>query len=120
MSLNTEGRLSTATAAVSAALAASCCLLPILLIATGLASAGLMVTMMRYEWLTLPAGVLGLGGAYVAYFSRRRQCASSGCRFVGEHTARAVLGIATTVVLVAILLRLFPSWTAAILQHQHV
>ena len=48
-----EGRLSAATALASAALAASCCLLPIALIVTGLAGAGLMMTMMRYEWLTL-------------------------------------------------------------------
>lgn len=114
-----EGRLSNATALASAGLAASCCLLPLALIAAGLAGAGLMMAMMRYEWITLPAGVLGLGGAHVVYLSHRRQCAATGCRFVGERTTRAVLGLATLVVVTAILLRLFPSWTAALLQHQH-
>lgn len=114
-----EGRVSNATALVSAALAASCCLLPLALIAAGLAGAGLMMTMMRYEWLTLPAGVVGLGGAYTVYLSRRRQCATTGCRFVGQRTTQAVLGLATLVVVTAILLRVFPSWTAALLQHQH-
>lgn len=113
------GRLSSATALVSAALAASCCLLPIVLIATGLAGAGLMMAMMRYEWLTLPAGILGLGGAYALYLSRRRRCAASGCRFVGQRTTQAALALGTIVVLAAILLRAFPSWTAALLQHQH-
>lgn len=114
-----EGRLSNTTALVSAALAASCCLLPLALIATGLAGAGLMMTMMRYEWITLPAGVVGLGGAYVLYLSHRQRCAMAGCRFIGERTTRAVLGLATLVVVTAILLRVFPSWTAALLQHQH-
>lgn len=119
MSSNIDGRISTAVAAVSAALAASCCLLPIVLITAGLAGAGLMMTMMRYEWLTLPASVLGLAGAYVAYLLRRRQCASLGCRFAGERATRAALGVATAIVLVAILLRVFPSWTATLIQHQH-
>jgi mercuric ion transport protein len=114
-----EGRLSNATALVSAALAASCCLLPLALIAAGVAGAGLMMTMMRYEWLTLPAGVVGLGGAYAVYLSRRRQCAATGCRFVGQRTTQAVLVLATIVVVTAILLRVFPFWTAALLQHQH-
>lgn len=117
--MTSDGRLSTTAAAVSAALAASCCLLPLLLIATGVAGAGLMMTMMRYEWLTLPAGVLGLAAAYAVYLSRRRQCASAGCRFVGERTTRAALGVATAIVVVALLLRVFPSWTASVLQHQH-
>jgi len=114
-----QGRLSNTAALMSAALAASCCLLPLALIATGIASAGLMMTMMRYEWITLPAGVAGLGGAYVLYLSHRRQCAAVGCRFVGERTTQALLGLATLVVVGAILLRVFPTWTAALLQHQH-
>ena len=112
-------RLSGVTALVSATLAASCCLLPLALIGAGLAGAGLMMTMMRYEWLTLPAGVVGLAGAYVAYIAHRRRCAAVGCRFVGERTTQAVLGVATMVVLIAILLRVFPSWTATLLGHQH-
>lgn len=34
-------------------------------------------------------------------------------------TTGAMLGLATLVVVTAILLRVFPSWTAALLQHQH-
>lgn len=113
------GRLSSTTALVSAALAASCCLLPLLLIATGLAGAGLMMTMMRYEWVTLPAGVLGLAGAYAVYLAHRRRCSTAGCRFVGERATQAILGLATLVVTVAVLLRVYPSWWAALLEHQH-
>jgi hypothetical protein len=79
-------RLSSATALVSATLAASCCLLPLALMGAGLGGAGLMMTMMRYEWLTLPAGAVGLAGAYAAYIAHRRRCSTAGCRFVGERT----------------------------------
>ena len=105
-----------ATGVVAALLAASCCLLPLALIATGVAGAGLMMTMMRYEWLTLPLGVGGLAGAYALYFRERRRCDTAGCRVVGERATKVMLGVAKAVVAVALLLRLFPSWTAGVLQ----
>ena len=109
-------RLPGAAGVVAAVLAASCCLLPLALIATGVAGAGLMMTMMSYEWLTLPLGVFGLAGAYAFHFRERRRCDTAGCRLVGERATKIMLGVATTVVAVALLLKLFPSWTAAILQ----
>jgi len=116
--LSTGGseRLPAATGVVAALLAASCCLLPLALIATGVAGAGLMMTMMRYEWLTLPLGVGGLAGAYALYFRERRRCDTAGCRVVGERATKVMLGAATAVVAVALLLRLFPSWSAGVLQ----
>ena len=108
-------RASTATSLLSAALAASCCLLPIALIATGLAGAGLMMSAMRYEWLTLPLGVVGLAGAYMLHFRNRRQCTTAGCRFVGERLNLAMLVLATVIVAAALLLRVFPSWTSRLL-----
>ena len=109
-------RLPGAAGVVAAVLAASCCLLPLALIATGMAGAGLMMTMMSYEWLTLPLGVFGLAGAYAFYFREQRRCDTAGCRLLGERVTKGMLGGATAVVAVALLLRLFPSWTADILQ----
>ncbi len=116
LSIGGSERLPAATGVVAALLAASCCLLPLALIATGVAGAGLMMTMMRYEWLTLPLGVGGLAGAYALYFRERRRCDTAGCRVVGERATKVMLGAATAVVAVALLLRLFPSWTAGVLQ----
>ena len=109
-------RIPAATGVVAALLAASCCLLPMALIVTGVAGAGLIMTMMRFEWLTLPLGVGGLAGAYALYFRERRRCDSAGCRLVGERGTRALLGVATMVVIVALLLKFFPAWTARLLQ----
>ena len=109
-------RLPGAVGVVAAVLAASCCLLPLALIAMGIAGAGLMMTMMSYEWLTLPLGVFGLVGAYAFYFREQRRCDTAGCRLVGDRATKTMLGVATAVVAVALLLRLFPSWTADILE----
>ncbi len=108
-------RLPGAAGVVAAVLAASCCLLPLALIAAGVAGAGLMMTMMRYEWLTLPLGVLGLAGAYGLGVRNRQQCTTAGCRFVGERLNLTMLVFATVIVAAALLLRVFPSWTSRLL-----
>lgn len=113
---STTERLPGAAGLVAAVLAASCCLLPLALMTTGIAGAGLMMTMMRFEWLTLPLGVFGLVGAYAFYFREQRRCDSAGCKLVGERGTRILLGVATAVVGMALLLKLFPSLTAAMLQ----
>ena len=111
-----RARLPAVTGLAAATLAASCCLLPLALITTGLAGAGLMMTMMRFEWITLPLGVGGLTAAYVLYLRERRRCDAAGCRLVGERGTRILLGAATLIVAVALVLRLFPSWSADLLQ----
>ena len=60
-----------------------------------------MMTMMRYEWFTLPLGVFGLAGAYAFYFREQRRCDTAGCRLVGERATKTMLGVATAVVAVA-------------------
>ncbi len=109
-------RLPATTGLVAAVLAASCCILPISLIALGVASGSLMMTTMRYQWITLPLGVVGLSGAYALYFRNRRPCQIEGCRLVGQRVNQVLLAIATTVVVAALLLRIFPSWTGWLLQ----
>lgn len=109
-------RLPAATGLAAAALAASCCLLPLALIATGLAGAGLMMTMMRVEWLTFPLGGGGLAGAYTLYLRERRRCDTAGCQLVGDRATQVLRGIAIVVVVIALLLKFFPSWSASLLQ----
>jgi len=110
--MNTPG----ITGLVGALLAATCCILPLALTLAGLAGAGLMMSMMRYEWITMPLGILGLGGGWWLYFRQRRRCATQACRFVGRRLNQVLLSLATIVVIVALLLKLLPSWTAALLQ----
>ena len=107
---------SAATGLIAALLAAACCILPLALMYAGVAGAGLMMTMMQYEWITMPLGVLGLGGAWWVYFRQERRCESEACRFVGQRLNQLLLSIATIVVIAALLLKLFPSWTASLMQ----
>jgi heme/copper-type cytochrome/quinol oxidase subunit 2 len=108
-------RFPAVTSMIGAGLAASCCILPMAFIAAGLASAGLMMSMMRYEWLTLPLGVTGLVAAVVVYTRRRQQCATNGCRFVGQRLNQLFLVLGTIVVVASLLLRVFSSWTSEVL-----
>lgn len=108
--------LPAATGLVAAALAASCCLLPLTLIATGVVGAGVMMTMMQYEWLTLPLGVLALACAYGLHLRERRRCDRLGCRLAEARATQVTLAVATSVVGSALLLKAFPSWTTSILQ----
>ncbi len=105
-----------ATGIVAALLAATCCILPMALIFIGVAGAGLMVTMMQYEWITLPLGTIGMIAAWGLYFREKRRCETQACRFVGRRANQVLLGLGTIVVVAALLLKIFPSWTAAILQ----
>ena len=104
------------TSAVAALLASACCILPLVLIFTGIAGAGVMMSMMRYEWLTLPLGVGGLVVAWGLYFREKRRCRTHACRFVGSRINQVMLGFGTLVIVIALLLKIFPSWTATILQ----
>ncbi|NKB89251.1 MAG: hypothetical protein GKS06_13620 [Acidobacteria bacterium] len=99
-----------------ALLAASCCLLPLALILSGVAGAGIMMTMMRYEWITLPLGVSLVVGAWWLYVHDQKRCSTAGCELVGKRFRLSVLSVATLVVFVALLLKLFPAWTASLLQ----
>lgn len=105
------------TGLLAAVLAASCCILPIGLMFAGVAGAGLMMTMMSYEWITLPLGVVGLTGGWWMYYRQKRRCATEACELVGSRVNVTLLAIASVVVVVALLLRIFPSWTASLMHH---
>ena len=112
----TATRLPGVTGLVAAILASTCCILPLILIFTGIAGAGAMMTMMQYEWLTLPLGTVGLALAWGIYFRQQQRCETEACGFIGRRVNQVQLGLATFVVGIALLLKIFPSWTAAILQ----
>ena len=67
-------------------------------------------------WVFVLVLVVLLGGAYMLHFRERRRCDTAGCRLVGQRTTTRLLRIAFAVVVAALLLRLFPSWTADVLQ----
>ena len=101
----------------SAALVASlCCLLPLAVVALGLGSGAFMITTMKYRSIFLPTGIIGVAVGYLLYFREKRRCNSLGCSFVGRKTNLALLLVATIVASAAIILDIFPNFTAEILE----
>ena len=98
-----------------AVLSSLCCLLPLGVIVLGLGSGAFMATTMRYRWLLIPAGVLGIAAAFVLYARERRRCDARGCRMAGSRITLAVLIVASAIVVASIVLDRFPEMTADLL-----
>ena len=100
-----------------AVLSSLCCLLPLTIIALGLGSGAFMAMTMRYRWILIPTGVLGVVGGVALYTRERRRCDALACRMAGGRTTLVLLVLASLVVLTAIALDRFPEVTADLLTH---
>ena len=105
------------TAWVGALLSSLCCLLPLAVIVLGLGSGAFMTVTMRYRWLLIPAGVIGVAAGFVLYFCERRRCAALACRMAGSRITLALLVVASLVVGTSIVLDRFPEFTSDLLAH---
>jgi len=105
------------TAWVGALLSSLCCLLPLTVIVFGLGSGAFMAVTMRYRWLLIPAGIIGVTIGFILYFRERRRCAALACRMAGSRIALALLVVATVVVGTSIVLDRFPEFTSDLLAH---
>lgn len=94
-----------------------CCLLPLGVIVLGLGSGAFMAVTMRYRWLLIPAGVLGVAAGFVLYARERRRCDALGCRMAGSRVTLAVLLVASVIVATSIVLDRFPEMTSDLLAH---
>ncbi len=99
----------------SAIVASLCCLLPLLVIMLGLGSGAFMTYTMRYSYIFIPVGIVGVTIGYVFFFREKRRCEVTGCRMVGKNLNLALLIIATAMVTIAVLLQIFPELTASII-----
>ena len=105
------------TAWAGALLSSLCCLLPLAVIVLGLGSGAFMAVTMRYRWLLIPAGVIGVASGFVLYFRERRRCAALACRMAGSRITLALLVVASLVVGTSIVLDRFPEFTSDLLAH---
>jgi hypothetical protein len=90
-------------------------LLPLAVIVLGLGSGAFMATTMRYRWLLIPAGVLGITAGFAFYLRERRRCDALGCRMAGSGLTLALLLVASVVVATSIVLDRFPEVTSDLL-----
>jgi len=100
-----------------AVLSSLCCLLPLAVIVLGLGSGAFMAVTMRYRWLLIPAGVLGVGTGFVLYARERRRCDALSCRMVGSRVTLVVLLLASLIVTSSIVLDRFPEMTSDVLAY---
>ena len=98
-----------------AVLSSLCCLLPLAVIVLGLGSGAFMAVTMRYRWLLIPAGVLGVAAGFVLYGRERRRCGTLGCQMAGSRLTLTVLLVGAVVVASAIILDQFPEMTSDLL-----
>ncbi len=89
---------------IGALLSSLCCLLPLTVIVLGLGSGAFMAVTMRYRWVLIPAGVVGVTTGFALYVRERRRCDALACRMVGRRATLSLLIIASLVVATSIVL----------------
>lgn len=100
---------------IGAVLSSLCCLLPLTVIVLGLGSGAFMAVTMRYRWVLIPAGVLGVTIGFVLYVRERRRCEQLACRMAGSRITLGLLILAGAVVATSIVLDRFPDLTSELL-----
>ncbi len=100
---------------IGALLSSLCCLLPLTVIVLGLGSGAFMAVTMRYRWVLIPAGVVGVTTGFALYVRERRRCDALACRMVGRRATLTLLIIASLVVATSIVLDRFPAVTSDLL-----
>ena len=111
-----SGSIGAGLAAWAGALLSSlCCLLPLAVIVLGLGSGAFMAVTMRYRWLLIPAGVIGVTTGFVLYVRERRRCNALACRMAGSRVTLTLLIVAGLVVATSIVLDRFPEMSSDLL-----
>jgi mercuric ion transport protein len=103
------------TSLPSAIVAASCCVIPLAAILLGIGSGAFMMYAMKYSTIFIPIGVIGVSLGYWFYFREKRKCKALACRMAGGRLNLISLIMATTIVVIAIVINLFPERIAQVL-----
>ena len=111
-----SGSIGAGLAAWAGALLSSlCCLLPLAVIVLGLGSGAFMAVTMRYRWLLIPAGVIGVTTGFVLFVRERRRCNALACRMAGSRFTLTLLIVAGLVVATSIVLDRFAEMSSDLL-----
>ena len=74
-----------------------------------------MAVTMRYRWILIPLGLVGVVSGFVLYVRERRRCDAMACRMAGSRVTLAMLVLASVVVATSIVLDRFPEVTSDLL-----
>ena len=105
-----KSRFGSLISTVAATLSASCCVLPVVLLALGFVSLGPFALLMRYRSITLPFSFLLLGAAfYVVYRPQAAtDCAKGVCSPKALRRQRAIVWISAGLMLTFTILASMP------------
>jgi hypothetical protein len=99
----------------SAFVASLCCVLPLAVVLLGIGSGAFIMTTMKYSYIFIPVGSIGLGLGYFLYLREKKKCDARACKMAGGKLNLIILIGATVLVVTAIAFELFPEIIAPIL-----
>ncbi len=104
------------TSLPSAIVASLCCVLPLVVVLLGLGSGTFMMVTMKYSYIFIPIGVVGVSLGYFLYFRDKKKNKACGCLMPAGRLNLVILIFATVVVVVAIIFNTFPELIAPLLE----
>ena len=99
----------------SAVVASLCCVLPLVVVLLGLGSGAFMMYTMKYSYIFIPIGIVGVSLGYFFYFRERKKCDALSCRMAAGKFNFVMLIFSTIVVVMAIVFVVFPGVVAPLL-----
>ncbi len=100
----------------SAFVASLCCVLPLTVVLLGIGSGAFMMTTMKYSYVFIPAGVIGVGLGYFLYFRQKKKSAACGCLMPAGKLNLTILILATIVVVLSVVFNVFPGLIAQLFE----
>jgi hypothetical protein len=99
----------------SAIVASLCCVLPLAVVMLGLGSGAFMMYTMKYSYIFIPIGIVGVSLGYFFYFREKKKCDALSCRMAAGKFNLVMLIFSTIVVVMAIAFYVFPGLIAPLL-----
>jgi uncharacterized membrane protein len=100
----------------SAFVASLCCVLPLTVVLLGIGSGAFMMTTMKYSYVFIPAGVIGVSLGYFLYFREKKKNAACGCPMPAGKLNLTILILATIVVVLSVVFNVFPGLIAQLFE----
>jgi len=103
---------------LSAILASTCCVVPLILLGVSLLGlgavgfSGVSTFVGSIKWILMPIAIAGLVFSYYKFFKEKKACESSACQMVGKRTNIILLAFSTVIVSAFIVFSIYPYLSA--------
>ena len=103
---------------LSAILASTCCVVPLILLGVSLLGlgavglSGVSTLVGSIKWILMPIAIAGLVFSYYKFIKEKKACESSACQMVGKRTNVILLAFSTVIVSAFIVFSIYPYLSA--------